>query len=255
MSWIKQGLRFSGVANILKFNRPQYVAALFVALAAAFFLGMVESRAWALVAGLILAGTVYLSIASLLASLWIYDLSGLYGFGWLERCMTLTPSHIVRIHAGFDEAGAALKSRFPESKHDSLDFYDPLRHREASIEKARLDRRKDPECRPVSTDTFGLQDESADLIVLFLAAHEIRDAAERRIFFAEVERILVKKGRVVLVEHLRDPANMLVFGPGFLHFWSENEWRTCAASAGLQSSLSFRITPFVKVFVFGKVKI
>ncbi len=38
-------------------------------------------------------------------------------------------------------------------------------------------------------------------------------------FFNEIHRILKKKRPVFLVEHMRDTANFLAFGPGFFHFY------------------------------------
>jgi hypothetical protein len=54
---------------------------------------------------------------------------------------------------------------------------------------------------------------------------------------------------VILVEHLRDPANFIAFGPGFLHFHSRRGWQRGWESAGFGLADEFRITPWVRVFV------
>ena len=52
-----------------------------------------------------------------------------------------------------------------------------------------------------------------------------------------------------VVEHVRDVANFLAFGPGFLHFHSTGTWRRAWRSAGVHDVCQFRVTPFVRVFV------
>ena len=91
--------------------------------------------------------------------------------------------------------------------------------------------------------------ETADVVFGLLAIHELRSDRERSAWFAEARRCLGRGGRVVLVEHLRDSANFLAFGPGFLHFYSRGSWRRAWESAGFRSADEFRVTPWVHVFV------
>ncbi len=84
---------------------------------------------------------------------------------------------------------------------------------------------------------------------MIFAAHEIRGPEVRLAFFRELRRILDPGGRIVLVEHLRDLANFLVFGPGFWHFLPEKEWLRLGRESRLVLHRSFRVTPFVRVFV------
>src|SRR5438034_711536 len=64
-------------------------------------------------------------------------------------------------------------------------------------------------------DAWPVPADSTDVVLALLAIHELRTEAERSAWFAESRRCLRKGGRVVLVEHVRDVANFLVFGPGF----------------------------------------
>jgi hypothetical protein len=48
---------------------------------------------------------------------------------------------------------------------------------------------------------------------------------------------------------MRDLANFLAFGPGFLHFHSRESWRRAWESAGFHSTDEFRVTAWVRVFV------
>ncbi len=58
--------------------------------------------------------------------------------------------------------------------------------------------------------------------------------------------------KIILVEHVRDLANFVAFGPGFLHFLSVASWRKSWEAGGFNLDASFRITPFVRVFVLKK---
>ena len=97
---------------------------------------------------------------------------------------------------------------------------------------------------PVSTGSTGI-------IFGLLAIHELRSEAERTAWFAEAKRCLRRGGRVALVEHTRDLANFIAFGPGFLHFHSPASWRRCWERAGLETLDEFRVTPWIRVFVIG----
>ena len=84
------------------------------------------------------------------------------------------------------------------------------------------------------------------MFVLF-AAHEIRHATSRELFFHELRRVLAPDGTVLLVEHARDFANFAAYGPGFLHFLPPAEWRRLASITGLKLITEKRFTPFVRV--------
>ena len=125
-----------------------------------------------------------------------------------------------------------------------------LRHTEVSIRRARRAYPPFPGTRPVSTRApLPLPDHAIDLAVAFLAAHEIRDPAERAAFFREIRRVTRPTGRVVVVEHLRDPANFLAYTVGFLHFHSRRAWRATFRAAGLQVAQEIKITPFLTAFI------
>lgn len=56
-------------------------------------------------------------------------------------------------------------------------------------------------------------------------------------------------GRLLLVEHVRDLANGLAFGPGCLHFHRVRTWRRHWQAAGFACRDSFPVTSFVRMFV------
>jgi hypothetical protein len=89
-------------------------------------------------------------------------------------------------------------------------------------------------------------------VFLIFSAHEIRRRDSRARFFEELARVLAAEGSVILMEHLRDTANFLAFGPGFLHFHSRREWLRAAAAGNFRVQQEMSITPFVHVFVMEK---
>jgi SAM-dependent methyltransferase len=77
----------------------------------------------------------------------------------------------------------------------------------------------------------------------------MRRPADRAALFAELRRVCAPGGRVVIVEHLRDAANFLAFGPGFFHFLPRRVWteepRGCLALVG-----ELPLTPFLRAFCY-----
>ncbi len=241
--------RWQGVSNIVRFNWPFYAVAAGVAATALAAAGRLR-RPWWLRAALSLGsgGALFYLGGSLAVSWWIYDRSPLYKWTWLRRTVAGSPRRIVNVHSGFDESSEAVRALFPEAELTVLDFYDPAQQTERSIARARAAYPPSIPPREVRSHDFGLPGASADLVLLILAAHEVRTAAGRDRLFAEAARILRPGGQAILVEHGRDAANFLAFGPGFLHFFAPAEWRRAARAAGLKLAGETRITPFVRVF-------
>ena len=90
---------------------------------------------------------------------------------------------------------------------------------------------------------------STDRVVLAMAAHETH-GADRTALFQAVAGSLGPSGRVVVVEHLRDAANMAAFGPGAWHFSTRDAWLDVAAAAGLGLANEAQLNPWVRGFVF-----
>lgn len=242
---------FQGVGNILRFNWPFYALALAGAalLTAA---GFAVGGRLSLLAFAALAALAVTTAVSLLVSAYVYDLSGLYELKWLDRIGVEAGERMVNIHAGFDETSALLRRRYPDARWTVLDVYDPEKHTEPSIRRAR--RAHPPSPGDLSADTVELPLPSASqaAIFLILAAHEIRDPRERHAFFAELRRILAPGGRIVLVEHLRDLRNFLAYSLGAFHFIGRGAWSTAFERAGLRLAETSRINPFITCFVLEK---
>lgn len=251
--------RFEGMANVVRFNWTLYVVgacAVMAAVLMALWLPIPLWMRWLAWTGA--AGAAYLLLASLVVSHWIYDRSRLYAFEWARHWAGDGAKCVVNLHSGFDETSEGLGRVFGDARLIILDFYDRERMTEASIARARLYQAKTapawlaPMTRSTRVSALPLKDDEADAVFAILAAHEIREPADRAAFFAQVRRVLRPGGRFILLEHLRDPANFIAFGPQFVHFYSRRTWVDLGRGADLDLVHEERVTPFIGLFVFEK---
>lgn len=91
-----------------------------------------------------------------------------------------------------------------------------------------------------------------DLVMLFLAAHEIRNEAERAMFFREVYRILKPTGKALVTEHLRDVPNFIAYNVGFFHFVARRAWYRTFDQAALAVFREMKHSPFITTFFLRK---
>lgn len=239
---------FQGVRNIIVFNWHFYLSAavLIICLSCAHLLFYSTPLGYFLLpAGVILT----MVLVSLLVSTYIYDLSDLYRLNWIDKVSIGQPNTMITINAGFDETSTLLLSRYPEAKLQVLDFYDPEKHTEVSIKRARKAYPPQPGTLKTSTAKLLVEDGSTDVIFALLSAHEIRNDIERIGFFKELHRILKKDGQIIITEHLRDFPNFLAYTLGFFHFHSRKTWLRAFDKANLQLSQEIKITPFITTFV------
>ena len=245
--------KWQGMLTIARFNWPFYVAAIAVMISSLIGWLLLDVADLRVACAIILAAAAYFLVGSLSVSHFIYDRSDLYRWGWLERALRgVSMRQSIFCHCGFDEASPALCKRFAGVQWQLLDHFDQQQMTEASIRRARAMFPPAAGSLPSRYDAWPLAADSADVVFALLAIHELRSEAERSAWMAESKRCLREGGRVVLVEQVRDAANFLAFGPGFLHFHSPASWRRCWESAGLLSTDEFRVTPFVRIFVLSK---
>lgn len=248
---MEQRSPYQGVANVIRFNWPIY------ALAGGLMggLGLLAGFGPKAIVTSVLGAMILLLAtlaAGLLVSWYVYDRSALYRLEWLDRLTVKAGGQIVNISAGFDEFSLLLEQECLGTKVIPLDFYDPRKHTEPSIKRARKAYPASADTQLVSTQNLGLESNSADLVSILFSAHEIRDRQERSDFFREVARVSKPNCPIVVSEHLRDVPNLLAYNLGFLHFHSRRSWLATFQAAGLEVRQEFRITPFVTTFVLGK---
>lgn len=241
---------FQGVLNIIRFNWHFYVLSTSIVL----FIFVIQCYFNFLgVTGDILALLIACStIISLTVSSYIYDFSDLYKLSWLSNLESERKERIININAGFDETSTLLKNKFTNADLFVADFYDPEKHTEISIKRARKAYPPFPKTQRVSTSHLPIQDSSADKVFTILSAHEIRNDEERIAFFRELHRVLKPTGRIIVTEHLRDTANFLAYNIGFFHFHSKASWLNTFRLAGLNLSKEIKITPFITSFILEK---
>jgi len=238
-----------GLRNIVRFNWHFYALAFGLALAVGAATLVLpapfSTYGWAAL-GLLLAPV----LVSLAVSGYVYDYAGLYELGWLPTRIAPAPGiRLLTISAGFDELTPLLAPTWPADQLLAIDFYDPARHTEVSIKRARRAYPPVPGTLPVSTTALPLPTHSINYALAFLVAHEVRDAAERAAFFQEIARVLKPDGELIVVEHLRDAANFLAYTIGFLHFHSRRAWLATFRAAGLRVAQEVKITPFLTAFM------
>lgn len=186
---------------------------------------------------------VWWAVASFWAFHVMFDKSNLLGGAWLRR-VSPRPERWVQFTTGLEQTSLPLESLFPTAQGAVVDLYDSRVMTEPALTRARKQR----SFEAGALHSTKIESGCADLVVVMLAAHEIRQPAERERLFQEAARIASPKGIIVLVEHLRDLIAAIVFGPGILHFYPRATWLRLAASAGLRVEEEFSITPFVRVF-------
>ena len=221
-------MRFKGVSQIVLFNWPFYAFALVAGLLTWLIKPTLPPtfEVWTELAVLIGAVSVLLT---LLASWFVYDLRNLYRFDYLS---TRSPERIANIHAGFDETTLALRAKFPNAVIDIFDFYDPEKHTEASIRRARARHPAVTGTVAVDSSHIPVGEHTYDAVFLIFAAHEIRDDVERIAFFKELRLVTKPGANLYVVEHLRDWKNALVYSIGCLHFHTETTWRKTFDASG-----------------------
>lgn len=243
---------YQGMVNIIRFNWHFYVmgGVLIIALILVALFLVPESLQTLLAVVILLA--VLNILASLVVSWYVYDHSDLYQFGWLDKLKLSKATNIANFNAGFDETSLLIKDKFTKSELNVFDFYDPLKHTEVSIKRARKAYPQYPNTIAIQTTNIPMDTGTLDIAFGLLSVHEIRDAKERSDFFKEVNRILQAEGKFVVVEHQRDLANLFAFGMGAFHFFSPKEWSKTFRTASFNIAGSFKITPFVTAYILEK---
>lgn len=239
---------FQGVFNIIRFNWHFYLLSTVLLLAllllSGFLNSMFQPYLYILIALILLTTGI-----SLFVSFYIYDLSGLYKLNWLNGYLEPENSKIVNINAGFDETSGLLRNKFKKAEIIVLDFYDPNKHTEVSIKRARKAYPPYPGTQAVKSVHLPLANNSIDKSFALLSAHEIREENERVAFFKELNRIAKPGGQIFITEHLRDFNNFLAYNFGIFHFHPRSTWIRTFNQAGFKLRKEVKSTPFITTFI------
>ena len=240
--------KFQGVLNILSFNRHYYVFGLLALaglFASRFLIEWPGTLFW-----LVIISFLYGLVMPLIVSAYVYDFSGYYKFDWLKNLVSddQRVKLIININAGFDETSFIIKSKFPHSYLKVFDFYNDRQHTEPAIKRARKVSLIYPNTQQIASDSIPLKNNSADMVFLLSAVHEIRSHEEKVQFLKECYRVCKSDAEVIMVEHLRDFSNFLAFSVGFTHFFSRSAWKNAFERAGFSSFRETKFTPFMSIF-------
>lgn len=239
---------FQGVFNIIRFNWHFYLVAGLVLIAINCFRIVLPDPIQPIILWLSILAFLTISI-SLIVSFYVYDCSNLYKLNWFPNAEN---RKVLNVHAGFDESSEILKSKFPTIELTIVDFYNPEKHTEISIKRARKAYPPTADTVQVSTDKLPFQDDSFDYIMVLLSAHEIREEQERVRFFSELNRVTKSSGKIFVTEHLRDFNNFLAYTIGFFHFHSKTRWLNTFRQSNLAVKSEIRTTPFITTFILIK---
>lgn len=255
MSAPPRSITFARAVRIAGYNWPLYATAgvcIIIGLDLAIMPDVPPLVRWLGSAGAVVAG--WFACASFWAFHFMFDRSELLSGQWLKVEFPNAPSPWVQINVGLEETTLPLADVYPGTEGKTLDLYNPTLMTEPAVTRARQ-QKAEVESIAIQPDSLPVEDGWAELVVVMLAAHEIRDDKKREQFFEELRRVMSQTGRLIVVEHLRDWAAALAFGPGIFHFFPREEWFRLGKCVGLEVERERRITPFVRVFIYCRTKL
>ena len=238
-----------GAKRIFLYNWPTYLGTWLAAIVV-LLLPLPPMVRWVASAGAIAA--VVWSLLSLGVSYFIYDRSELLEGRWVAQLLNVPSiARWASIDAGLD-AEVDLSRVLGGEKVATLDIFSPEFMSAGSIRRARERTARTHTARAASPIALPLEKDSLDAVTVVFSAHELRVTSARERFFDELHRVVKPGGRVLLVEHLRDTANFIAFGPGFMHFLPRSEWLRLSARSGLRVAHEARVTPWVMALALEK---
>ena len=233
--------------DVVRFNYPTYLTAALVVLAAVVALVAVElpdpARLGVAAGG---AGAGWWLIASTAAAAWVFDRPEYGSFAWVGDMVDRAEGSWLNVTAGFDATTNQLRRILPAERGSAIDMFDSAERHDGPLLRAR--RSRPPARASVSpADSIALEDDSVQTVTMLMSAHELEDDLPS--VLAQLARILAPGGRLVIAEFLRSPLNLIVFGPGGLHFRTRGEWLRSLEESGFTLVVDRSVTPFVGVFV------
>lgn len=249
-----ENMRFQRALSLVRYNWPLYAVSCSSTLLG-FAVSSIPSisESTRIIAFVVACVAAWYTIASFFAFHAMFDRSHFLSGNWLKDCVKTPPRRCLQLSVSLEETTLPIDRVFPDAKCANVDLFDQAVMTEPAVNRARASRNNDS-ARIARPDAIPLGDADFDFTVITLAAHEVRERKVRESLFHELSRVTKPEGRIIVVEHLRNLAAFLAFGPAFFHFFPRTEWIRLAEAAGLGHELEFPITPFIHVFVFSREK-
>jgi SAM-dependent methyltransferase len=244
MNSVGSRLTRSGLGRVVCFNWPKYATAAFgLILFVAVAVGTKGQFTWlaAVLGGILLYGIV----ASIAATWWVYDGSPMSNWQWVADELAGTSAWTL-VHAGFDESGGKLAALLGPPIAE-FDIGPPVGSEERSLRRAR--HLLGTNGQHLANGTVPLPTASVEAVVCLFAVHEVRNIEIEAKLFAEFVRCLTPSGKLLVVEHARDLANFVVFGPAIMHFGSPRRWHRSILASGLRIAADRRQAVLVHTLV------
>ena len=243
-------MSFTHALTLARYNWPLYLVAISGAIAGTVVALNGHSHLAVRAAGAFGALiAIWYAAASFVAFHAMFDRSRLLGGSWLGELMSEPPDRCIQISVFLEATTLPITKVFPQAEVILLDLFRPELMTAPAVTRARQSA-KATNAISSTIDSLPVEDGWSDATVITLAAHEIRLKSKREQLFRELQRVTVQSGSIIVVEHLRNIAALLAFGPGLFHFYPRREWIRLARQAKLSLKSEIAITPFVHVFQF-----
>ena len=256
LSWFHSGSSSStsrerGVrpGEVLMFNRELLTVAVAAAISGAIVSRVSRYPQVRVIAAVASAIASYFIATSSVATWWVFQWSGLTRYEWLTRLLDGAPRTWLNVTTGFDDTTSVLAKLWPDSEHVAIDVFDSSAVHDRALKRARSSSPPKEIAVPPRV-TWPIAEGSMQAALLLMAAHEMRGQSDRFHLAAELARVVSPGGHVIIVEHTRDIANALAFGPGVFHFETLDTWRKFGSRASLSLVAEESRTPFVRVLKF-----
>jgi hypothetical protein len=226
-------MSFTHALTLARYNWPLYLVAISGAIAGTVVALNGHSHLAVRAAGAFGALiAIWYAAASFVAFHAMFDRSRLLGGSWLGELMSEPPDRCIQISVFLEATTLPITKVFPQAEVILLDLFRPELMTAPAVTRARQSA-KATNAISSTIDSLPVEDGWSDATVITLAAHEIRLKSKREQLFHELQRVTVQSGSIIVVEHLRNIAALLAFGPGLFHFYPRREWIRLARQAKL----------------------
>ena len=239
---------FQGVSNIIKFNWHLYLIILIILILLFIFSFAIKNEFNNVFTISFIFGLITI-LNSLFISYLIYDFSDLYKLNWLPNTNN---KKTLNINAGFDETSQIIIDKFPKTELIICDFYDPKKHTELSIKRARKAYPNSQSCLKIQTNYLPFDDNSFDYVLATFSIHEIRNDEEKIQLLKEIQRIIKPNGEIFITEHLRDLKNFFFFNVGAYHFHSKKNWLNSFKKSNINLKTELKNYFLISTFILKK---